>query len=267
MAEVATRGDCGILLDLHNVWANERNGRQSVHDFLGDLPLDRVLEVHLAGGGVEGGYYLDAHDGPVPAELLAMAAEVLPTLPNLRAVIFEATPDTVLRLGRVGLRPVLEDLHRLVQPIRPTAIPSPSVPARRPACPHPANDVATKPATQPPRPGATVRAAERQLSARREHDLAAFTTRKTPEWVDDDPGAALLRDLTDDARLSMITVSRPDLVRRLVATQGREAAVMTAEAYLQQCPARLLSGDEGSQFAAWWQRPEIDSVANESRSG
>jgi uncharacterized protein (UPF0276 family) len=237
VAEVATQGDCGILLDLHNVWANERNGRQRVRDFVGDLPLDRVLEVHLAGGSVEAGYYLDAHDGPVPTELLAIAAEVLPMLPNLRAVIFEAAPDAVLRLGRAGLRPVLENLHRLVHPIRTSA-------------------VATKPATQPPRPGATVGSAERCLSARREHDLAAFTTRKAPDWVDDDPGAVLLRDLTDDARLSMITVSRPDLVGRLVATLGREVAVETARAYLQQCPAQLLTGDEGAQFAAWWRPPE-----------
>ena len=235
VAEVATRADCGILLDLHNVWTNERNGRQSVRDFVNCLPRERVLEVHLAGGSIEAGYYLDAHDGPVADDLLAIAADVLPTLPNVRAVIFEATPDAVARLGADGVRQVLGHLHRLVEPGR-----SATAPAR-----HPRN--------RRPCPSQRVGVADRGLSARREHDLASFTTRKAPDWVDDDPGAVLLRDLTDHARLSMITVSRPDLVRRLVTARGRDGAVITAQAYLQQCPARLLTGDEGAQFAAWWQ--------------
>jgi uncharacterized protein (UPF0276 family) len=239
VAEVATRADCGILLDLHNVWTNERNGRQSVRDFVGRLPLERVLEVHLAGGSIEAGYYLDAHDGPVADDLLARAAEVLPMLPNIRAVIFEATPEAVARIGADGVRRVLQNLHRLVEPVR-----SAPVPARHPW-------------ERRSRPSRRLRSADRSLSAGREHALAAFTTRKTPDWVDDDPGAFLLRDLTDHARLSMITLSRPDLVRRLVATQGRDGALTTAEAYLRECPAGLLTGDEGAQFAAWWQ-PEGD---------
>ena len=49
-AAVAEQADCGILLDLHNLWCNERNGRQRVLDVVAELPLDRVWEVHLAGG-------------------------------------------------------------------------------------------------------------------------------------------------------------------------------------------------------------------------
>src|SRR5439155_26701590 len=50
VGEIAERADCGILLDLHNIWANELNGRQAVSHFLAELPLERVWEVHLAGG-------------------------------------------------------------------------------------------------------------------------------------------------------------------------------------------------------------------------
>ena len=57
-AAVAQRADCGILLDLHNLFANERNGRQSMCDVLDTLPLDRVIEVHLAGGEWLDGYWL-----------------------------------------------------------------------------------------------------------------------------------------------------------------------------------------------------------------
>lgn len=41
--------DCGTLLDLHNVYCNEKNGRQTIDRFLSQIPLERVWEVHLAG--------------------------------------------------------------------------------------------------------------------------------------------------------------------------------------------------------------------------
>jgi uncharacterized protein len=65
VAAIATTADCGILLDLHNIWTNERNGRQSIDEFLAQIPLERVLEVHLAGGEEYNGYWLDAHNGVV----------------------------------------------------------------------------------------------------------------------------------------------------------------------------------------------------------
>lgn len=42
MAALAEHADCGILLDLHNVYCNERNGRQTVAQFLAQLPCERV---------------------------------------------------------------------------------------------------------------------------------------------------------------------------------------------------------------------------------
>ena len=47
-AEVAEAADCGILLDLHNLLCNERNGRQSVTEFCSSIPLERVWEIDLA---------------------------------------------------------------------------------------------------------------------------------------------------------------------------------------------------------------------------
>src|SRR5438034_2964426 len=79
-ASVAEAADCGILLDLHNLWVNERNGRQPVHEVLAALPLDRVWEVHLAGGMMIGDYYLDAHSDTISPLLLAIAGDVLPRL-------------------------------------------------------------------------------------------------------------------------------------------------------------------------------------------
>jgi uncharacterized protein len=109
-AAVAEEADCGILLDLHNLWCNERNGRQSVLDALAEMPLDRVWEVHLAGGSELDGLWLDAHSSTVPEPLCELAAQVLPCLPNLGAVIFEIAPEVVGR-GLVPPSVVVEQLR------------------------------------------------------------------------------------------------------------------------------------------------------------
>lgn len=94
-AAIAATADCGIILDLHNLWCNERNGRQPLREILAELPLDRVWEVHLAGGQDYQGYWLDAHSDLVPAPLMEIAQEVIPRLPNLKAIIFEILDDFV----------------------------------------------------------------------------------------------------------------------------------------------------------------------------
>jgi uncharacterized protein len=111
--EVAECSDCGILLDLHNVFANAANGRQPVEDFLHQLPLDRVWEVHLAGGFEMDGFWLDAHSGAIPDPLLEIARWVVPALPNLKAIIFEIFPSFVPGFGLNRILAEIEKLHEL----------------------------------------------------------------------------------------------------------------------------------------------------------
>lgn len=113
VAAVAESADCGLVLDLHNLWANQRNGRMSVEAVLAELPLERVWEVHIAGGSEFRGYWLDAHSGEVPAPLLELACRVLPELPALRALIFEILPSFLPRFGFDGVRRQLSGLHEL----------------------------------------------------------------------------------------------------------------------------------------------------------
>jgi len=110
VARVVEQADCGILLDLHNLWCNERNGRQSVIDFLREIPLERVWEVHLAGGFERRGYWLDSHSGAIPAPLAELAAAVLPRLPALGALVYELFPSY---LPIAGLDTVKRELERL----------------------------------------------------------------------------------------------------------------------------------------------------------
>jgi hypothetical protein len=77
---------------------------------MAELPLDRVWEVHLAGGSEVDGLWLDAHSGAPPEPLYELAARVLPALPNLGAVIFEITPEV---LDRVSTAEIMDQLRRI----------------------------------------------------------------------------------------------------------------------------------------------------------
>ncbi len=109
---------CGLLLDLHNLYANARNHGIDSEAFLYQLDLSRVVEVHVAGGNDMDGIYTDSHCGPCPEEVWAMLRVVVPRAPNLRAVTFEFDDDYYSELGPAGVcahldraRAVLDESH------------------------------------------------------------------------------------------------------------------------------------------------------------
>jgi hypothetical protein len=66
LGRVAEGADCGILLDINNVYVSARNhGFDPLH-YLAGVPVDRVAQFHLAGHSDRGSYLLDTHDAPVP---------------------------------------------------------------------------------------------------------------------------------------------------------------------------------------------------------
>jgi uncharacterized protein len=66
LSELARRADCGILLDVNNVYVSARNHGFDPFDYLAGIPADRVGQFHLAGHSNKGRYLLDTHDHPVP---------------------------------------------------------------------------------------------------------------------------------------------------------------------------------------------------------
>lgn len=102
LKRVVESADCGILLDLHNLYCNHKNGRINLDEYLATIPLDRVWEVHVAGGTLQDGFWLDSHSGPMPDELFSIARELLPHLPQLGAINFEMY-DTFLERAEISL--------------------------------------------------------------------------------------------------------------------------------------------------------------------
>jgi uncharacterized protein (UPF0276 family) len=65
LAEVARRADCGILLDVNNVYVSCTNHGWDARAYLAAIPVERVGQIHLAGHSDHGSHLLDTHDHPV----------------------------------------------------------------------------------------------------------------------------------------------------------------------------------------------------------
>ncbi len=72
LTEIAERADCGILLDLNNVYVSAYNHRFDPVRYIDAIPADRVVQYHLAGHSDCGTYLLDSHDHPVCDEVWAL---------------------------------------------------------------------------------------------------------------------------------------------------------------------------------------------------
>jgi uncharacterized protein (UPF0276 family) len=65
LAAVAEGADCGILLDVNNVYVSAVNQGFDPERYVRALPIDRVGQIHLAGHSQRGTHLLDTHDGHV----------------------------------------------------------------------------------------------------------------------------------------------------------------------------------------------------------
>lgn len=93
------KSGCYLLLDLHNLYCNAVNHHFDARDVINTLPLDRVIEIHVAGGSWRDGFWMDAHDGRVPEPVWELLEYVLPIAPNVAGVVFELLEEHATRLG------------------------------------------------------------------------------------------------------------------------------------------------------------------------
>ncbi|HYV58290.1 MAG TPA: DUF692 domain-containing protein [Candidatus Nitrosopolaris sp.] len=77
LGAVAESADCGILLDVNNIYVSAMNHGFSPGDYLAGLPLDRVGQIHLAGHSDAGTHLLDTHDHPVAAPVWSLYGEAV----------------------------------------------------------------------------------------------------------------------------------------------------------------------------------------------
>jgi uncharacterized protein (UPF0276 family) len=67
---VVEAADCGLLLDVNNVFVNATNHGFDARAYIDALPLERVVQIHMAGHDARGPTVIDTHGEPVRAEVM-----------------------------------------------------------------------------------------------------------------------------------------------------------------------------------------------------
>jgi uncharacterized protein (UPF0276 family) len=88
--ELARRTGCGILLDINNVYVSASNHGWNALDYIQDISVERVGEIHLAGHAVNTiagrNIFIDTHNGPVSEpvwQLYILALQIFGRVPTL----------------------------------------------------------------------------------------------------------------------------------------------------------------------------------------
>lgn len=245
-AAVAEAADCGILLDLHNLWANERNGRQRVLELVEELPLDRVWEVHVADGQELDGFWVDAHSGLAPRELLDLARHIVPSLPSLKAIIFEAMPE-YLSEKAVAPEEFLDQLLELreIWSLRGTRT---SLAVGR-------SPIGLEPIQKGVLP--SPRMWEEALASA---VSGIEVDRLGEQCLANDPGVAVLRRLVDSVRAGKATTALRLTTRLLLLTLGEDGVQDVFERFWRAVPSEPLASEEARRFATFLEQHVADSV-------
>lgn len=112
-AAVSEHAGCGLLLDLAHLAIFQKARGLEPCDGLDDFPLDRVVEIHVAGGGEvetpDGYRYIDDdHRAELHPDVWTLVEAVVPRAPRLKALCYEcehndatATVETFRRLNEL----------------------------------------------------------------------------------------------------------------------------------------------------------------------
>jgi uncharacterized protein (UPF0276 family) len=233
IAAVVEAADCGILLDLHNVLCNARNGRQSVVAFCDELPLERVWELHLAGGEREGEFYVDAHSGLVEPELMEIAAALIPRLPQLRAMIFEIMPERVAGVGLTAIGHQLRQIRDLWNTRATDHKQHPKSADTWPSRAAPLDPQAWTRLLGSATSGATPPALDQALAS---------------WWHSCAPALDLYRLLVGEGRASAVAAAAPRTTRLLLRRQGGASTRRLLAEFWQKSPQGYMAVDEARAF-------------------
>lgn len=72
LAALSIAADCGLLIDVNNVYVSAHNLGFEPRHYLDAIPADRVAQIHLAGFTDMGTYLFDTHSAPVHEDVWAL---------------------------------------------------------------------------------------------------------------------------------------------------------------------------------------------------
>lgn len=66
------KSDCGLLLDVNNVYVSSVNHGFDPIEYLKQIPQERIGQIHIAGHSQMNGYLIDTHDAPICDEVWSL---------------------------------------------------------------------------------------------------------------------------------------------------------------------------------------------------
>lgn len=123
LSEIALRADCGLLLDINNIYVSSVNHGFDPKAYLDALPAHRVGQMHLAGHSTRElpdgrSFLIDTHDEPVRAEVWELYRHACESVGAINTMI-----------ERDGNIPALAELENELNQARRIAL-GPTEPAR-----------------------------------------------------------------------------------------------------------------------------------------
>ena len=102
---VVEKADIYMMLDVNNIYVSSRNHGFDPKIYYENIPMDRVLQIHLAGHSDYNTYVLDTHDNYVRDEVWKIYAEVYPKTKGVSTLLewddnfvsFQQTWDEALK--------------------------------------------------------------------------------------------------------------------------------------------------------------------------
>jgi uncharacterized protein (UPF0276 family) len=116
VSALAREADCGLLLDVNNVYVSARNHGFDPKAYLRALPMDRVVQFHVAGHSDLGTHVIDTHIGPVPDpvwKLLQVARALGADAPVLLEWDADIPPLAVVHADALRAETFLRDGERM----------------------------------------------------------------------------------------------------------------------------------------------------------
>jgi len=66
LSALVEKTNCGLLLDVNNVFVSATNHGFSAENYIQNIPIENVVQIHIAGPTDYGNFLIDTHDQPVP---------------------------------------------------------------------------------------------------------------------------------------------------------------------------------------------------------
>jgi uncharacterized protein len=92
LTEVVERTNCGLLLDITNLYTNAINHGDDIGAFLDAIPLEKIVQLHFAGGEQQQETLIDSHSRPTPPPVWELMETVLRRT-KVKGMILERDED------------------------------------------------------------------------------------------------------------------------------------------------------------------------------